>query len=351
MIREGWLRGRRTRTFTLQWHLTNRCGSQCRHCYDRWDRGELGLPQALAVLEDFRAFCRRRRVVPQISLSGGDPMAYAPFWELYETIARAGIRLSILGNPITAPSVQRLLAIGPPVYYQVSLEGLREHNDAIRGAGHFERTMAFLADARRLGLTTHVMLTLTAANAEEVLELGETLRGRTARFTFNRLAQVGGGADLALPDKPRFVRFLRQYLAARRTNPVLGIKENLLGILWRRRRRFPGCTGFGCGAAFNFVALLPDGEVHACRKYPSLLGDIRTASLAAIYDGPAARRYRAGPAACRACRLFDHCRGCGAVVYGQGLDPLADRDPFCFLESAALMQGQGRQEDCLPCKG
>ena len=31
---------------------------------------------------------------------------------------------------------------------------------------------------------------------------------------------------------------------------------------------FGGCTGFGCGAAFNFMAVLPDGEVHACRKVP-----------------------------------------------------------------------------------
>jgi selenobiotic family peptide radical SAM maturase len=333
MIREGWLRGRKTRHFTLQWHVTNACPFHCRHCYDRSKRQELDLPQALAVLEDFRSFCRRRRVVPQISLSGGDPLAYAHFWELYRAIAEAEIGVSLLGNPISASTIGRLLDLCPPAYYQVSLEGMREHNDAVRGAGHFDRVMEFLAAARRLGLTTHVMLTLTRANVDQVLCLGEALRGLTARFTFNRLSQVGNAAELELPDKDAFVRFLRQYLAARRTNPILGVKENLLAILRPRRRRpLPGCTGFGCGTAFNFVALLPDGQVHACRKYPSPLGDMRTTGLEAIYDSPTARAYRTGPPACRGCRLRRHCRGCAAVAYGQGLDPLRDRDPYCFVD-------------------
>jgi selenobiotic family peptide radical SAM maturase len=346
MIRDGWFRGRKTGGFTLQWHLTNVCPYECRHCYDRGERCEMDLPQSLDVVRELGEFCRRRRVAPHISLSGGDPLCYGHFWELYAAIAAAGIRVSILGNPISAETIGRLLEIGPPICYQVSLEGLREQNDVVRGSGHFDRVMAFLADARRLRLTTHVMLTLTRANVDEVLPLGEMLRGLTERFTFNRLSQVGNAADLELPERRAFVRFLRQYLAARRTNPVLGLKENLFALLRRRGRRpFGGCTGFGCGAAFNFVALLPDGEVHACRKYPSLLGNVGNASLEAIYESPLARRYRAGPAGCRGCRHVRHCRGCPAVVFGQGLDPLRDRDPYCFLHEKNTRKDEPQDVD------
>jgi selenobiotic family peptide radical SAM maturase len=215
----------------------------------------------------------------------------------------------------------------------VSLEGLREHDDAIRGAGHFDATIDFLHEARRSGLLTHVMLTLTRANLDQVLPLGELLRGLTARFTFNRLAQVGEGADLELPSRREYVAFLKSYLAACVENPVLGAKENLLSALrvHAGRRPFRGCTGHGCGAAFNFVALLPDGEVHACRKFPSPLGNIRERSLAEIFDSPVAKRYRNGPAGCRHCRIRRRCGGCLAVSYGQGLDPLVVRDPHCFI--------------------
>jgi selenobiotic family peptide radical SAM maturase len=334
MLRDRWFLGRAARDFTLQWHLTNACPFHCRHCYDRSDRRELPLEEARRVVADLRAFCRARRVSPQISLSGGDPLLCSYFWTLYEEIAAAEIPVSILGNPIGPENIEQLLRIRRPTYYQVSLEGLRAHNDAIRGTGHFDLVMAFLAAAWRRGLPTHVMLTLTRANLDQVAPLATELRGLTARFTFNRLAQVGEAENMALPDRSEYVAFLKSYLHARRVNPVLGVKDNLLSILPFRAggRPFRGCTGFGCGAAFNFVALLPDGEVHACRKFPSLLGNIRQSGLAAIYDSEAARRYRAGSEACRRCRLRRCCGGCLAVSYGQGLAPLEARDPHCFID-------------------
>ena len=333
VMRERWFRGRTTRVFTLQWHLTNACGYHCRHCYDRTTRQQLSLPEALTAFAAFRAFCRTRRVRPQISLTGGDPLLFRGFWELYRAIADARVPVSILGNPTDGETLDALLQIRAPEYYQVSLEGLSAHNDLIRGAGHFDKTLTFLRAARQRGLTTHVMFTLTRDNLDQFLALAEELRGLTSRFTFNRLAQVGRGADLAQPARDDYSAFLLRCLAARRRNPVLGFKDNLFNIVRHRQRRplFPGCTGQGCGAAFNFVALLPDGEVHACRKFPSLLGNLRTARLADLYDGPAARRYREGAAACRKCRLKPSCGGCLAVTYGCGLDPLCDRDPFCFV--------------------
>jgi selenobiotic family peptide radical SAM maturase len=334
VIRDGGLFGRAARQFTLQWHLTNRCGGSCRHCYDRSARGELALGEALRVLADFAAFCRRRRVRGHVTLAGGDPLHYPHFWPLYEAVAQARLPVSILGNPVDAACIDRLMGVAAPAVYQVSLEGLRAHDDVMRGEGHFARTLQFLRDARAAGLTTHVMLTLTRENMGQVLALGRRLRGLTSRFTFNRLAQVGQGADLALPEPARYRRFLARYLLARRANPVLGAKENLFSAVRREwgLKPLPGCTGFGCGAAFNFVALLPDGEVHACRKFPSLIGDIRRDSLAEILASPEARRYRARPQGCRGCPLARHCGGCMAVAFGRGLDPLAARDPFCWRE-------------------
>ena len=333
MIRDRRFFGRKTKTFTLQWHLTNACPFHCRHCYDRSTRGELNALQIEKTFSDFLSFCRKRRVEPRISLSGGDPLLHPDFWELYRRIDEADVPVSILGNPIDEETIQKLFSIRPPTYYQVSLEGEREHNDAIRGEGHFDRVMRFLYNARALRLPTHVMLTLTRANIEQVLPLAESLRGLTVRFTFNRLAAVGEGADLEAPDKTEYAAFLVRYLEARRFNPVLGVKDNLFNIVRAnyRRRLFPGCTGFGCGAGFNFVALLPDGEVHACRKFPSRLGSILETDLGGIFDSEEARRYRRGVEACGACRLRRSCGGCPAVSFGRGLNPLADRDPDCFL--------------------
>ena len=183
--------------------------------------------------------------------------------------------------------------------------------------------MKFLEAAKDLRLRTHVMLTLHRGNLDQVIPLGEYLRGLTHRLSFNRLSQVGEATAMSVPDRAAYAAFADLYLTARNTNPILGLKDGLLNIrlLERGRRLFGACTGFGCGAAFNFVALLPNGEVHACRKFPSLLGNVTEKSFEAINFSRAAKKYRRGSVACRSCRLRRVRRVCGAcmaVVHGQG---------------------------------
>ena len=138
-----------------------------------------------------------------------------------------------------------------------------------------------------------------------------------------------------------FAAFLEQYHDAARDNPILGLKDNLFNIIRHRRGEglFDGCSGHGCGAAFNFVAILSDGTVHACRKFPSPLGNVFENSLAEIYDSAAARQYRAGCRACRSCDIRPVCGGCLAIAHSRGLNIFEDRDPFCFLSTAENKAG------------
>jgi len=325
--------GRTAKFFTLQWHLTHACDMHCKHCYDRSKLSALDLGQAMAVLDQLEAFCQSRDVTGHACLSGGNPFFYPHFFELYESAARRGLRLSILGNPVAPEQLDRLIAIEKPRYFQVSLEGLEPHNDAIRGAGAYRRALDFLPLLRERGIQSAIMLTLTKDNMDQVLPLAEILRERVDRFTFNRLAAVGEGASLLVPDREPYGRFMVDYMAAARDNPILSFKDNLFNIFRKELglKLTGGCTGQGCGAAFNFVAVLPNGEVHACRKFPSPIGNVLEDDLASIYDTELAARYRRGCEACDGCSIRRKCGGCLAFVTGQGMDPFTVRDPHCFM--------------------
>jgi radical SAM protein with 4Fe4S-binding SPASM domain len=123
----------------------------------------------------------------------------------------------------------------------------------------------------------------------------------------------------------------------------MGIKDNLINIIRREQgvEPFGGCTGYGCGAAFNFVTLLADGEVHACRKFPSPIGNINQQSLAEIYDSGQATRYRSGTAACRSCAIRPVCGGCLASTHSHRLNIFEDKDPFCFIQDHADEKSAG----------
>ncbi|WP_419661922.1 radical SAM domain protein [Desulfosarcina variabilis str. Montpellier] len=322
-----------TDVFTLQWHITQHCDLHCKHCYDRSDRAAMSEAEAMKVLADLFDFCRHMHVRGQVTFTGGNPMLYPHIECIYRAATQYGFGIAILGNPGPIDDIRRLKKIAQPLYFQVSLEGLASHNDVIRGKGHFDRTIRFLEQLRGLGIFTMVMLTLTQDNLDQILPLAADLKNRVDAFNFNRLSAVGEGATLAMVDREKFATFLQEYLSAAEGNPIMGLKDNLFNIIRHESGHPPigGCTGHGCGAAFNFLALLPDGEIHACRKFPSPLGNILDTSLIDIYHRRAAERYRAGSLACGQCRLNPVCRGCMAVSHSLGLDIFNDKDPFCFF--------------------
>ncbi|MDD2310488.1 MAG: thio(seleno)oxazole modification radical SAM maturase SbtM [Desulfuromonadaceae bacterium] len=318
--------------FSLQWHLTQECDLHCRHCYDRSNRRAFPFERAFTLLDELRAFCRRRYIRGQVSLSGGNPLLYPHFLDLYRAAAERDFMLAILGNASDRATIERIVEIQMPVYYQVSLEGLEQHNDEIRGAGNYRRTVDFLRTLTEMGVPNMVMLTLTRHNRGQVIPLAEELEGITGGLTFNRLALFGEGAGLELPTPDEYREFLEAYVAALDSHPVLTLKDSLLNTIFERDNSglFGGCAGYGCGAAFNFVSILSDGEVHACRKFPSPIGNILINSLEELYASTSACRYRAGSSACSGCSLNAVCRGCPAVTASLGLDPFTAKDPYCF---------------------
>ena len=319
--------------FTLQWHITQACDLHCKHCYDRSNRSALKFDQGIRILDDLRTFCKDRHVRGQVSFSGGNPLLYPHFPELYRAASERGFAVAILGNPASRGQMEELLEIQRPVFFQVSLEGLREHNDMIRGPGHFDRTIEFLALLRDLEIASKVMLTLTKDNMDQALPLGELLRDVADYFTFNRLSTVGEGAKLQPPLRDDFAAFLEAYMKASENNQIMGWKDNFINIVCHEKglEPFGGCTGYGCGAAFNFMAVLSDGQAHACRKFPSPIGNVFKQSISDIYDSETAHRYRSGPEACHPCPIHLVCRGCLAVAYNHGLDIFKERDPYCFM--------------------
>ncbi|MEN8198670.1 MAG: thio(seleno)oxazole modification radical SAM maturase SbtM [Thermodesulfobacteriota bacterium] len=330
---KGWQRHLQSDHFTLQWHVTQACDLHCKHCYDRSAISPLTLEQGIAILDQFREFILDRQVHGQVTFTGGNPLLYTHFEELYREAAKRNFSIAILGNPAPRSVIESLQAIQPLSFYQVSLEGLAAHNDSIRGEGHFQRIMEFLEILEELSIYSMVMLTLTRENMGQVLELAERLRGRVDLFTFNRLSQTGEGAALATAEREKYRQFLEDYLQAAKSNPIMALKDNLINIIKVERGEsvFGGCTGFGCGAAFNFCSLLPNGDLHACRKFQSPIGNVLESSLLELMNSEAAEKYRLGPQECRGCRIRPVCGGCQAVIQSSGLDIRLDKDPYCFL--------------------
>ncbi|MDD2500006.1 MAG: thio(seleno)oxazole modification radical SAM maturase SbtM [Geobacter sp.] len=288
--------------------------------------------RAISLIQELRHFCWSRFVRPQLAFCGDNLLSHPDFFELYQLATDHGLMTAIQSNAADRETIKRLMRIQRPDYYQVNLEGEEAYNDQIRGAGDFRRTVDFLELLTELGVPNMVQLTLTRDNLDQVIPLAKTLEGITGGLAFNRLALSENGSRFILPTRDTYRDFLQQYLSAAQTHPVLVVQDNLLNILCEEQGKplSGGCTGHGCGAAFNFVAILPDGAVHACRKLTSPIGNILTQSLEEVYSSATAERYREGSTACSGCKLKPVCGGCLAVTASFGHDPLTSKDPYCF---------------------
>ena len=339
-------------SFELLLQVTNVCNLHCRHCYDRSRSVDMTVAQAAHVLDELERFCERHWAQPHISITGGNPFLHRGFPEIYQDVARRGLEIPIVGNPVARDQLEAICRIKPPNVYQVSLEGRRTHTDWVRGAGSYDRAMAFLRVLQETNVDSCVMLTATTKNLGEILPLAVLLEGRTNGFSFSRLSRSGEGAALDQPDPVAYRAFLGRYIEHAARSPVSTLKENLINLMLAESGQEPcdGCTGVGCGAAFNFLAVLPDGGVYACRKFPSLIGNIYEQSLEEIYCSPKAAQYRRGMRACDGCPIRHACGGCMAAAQRPPEGVSAAYDRFCW-RMPERWQSNNTAEPCNPGSG
>jgi MoaA/NifB/PqqE/SkfB family radical SAM enzyme len=120
----------------LELQITDRCNLRCHHCYI----GD-GLSQDLSVknieeiLEEFEEMQGLR-----LLLSGGEPLLHPNFWEINERLKDYAFRSVLLSNGILITrDVARRLRVRE---VQISLDGMKEGHESIRGTGTFTKTLA-----------------------------------------------------------------------------------------------------------------------------------------------------------------------------------------------------------------
>ena len=333
----------------VQWHLTERCNLRCAHCYqEATARAELGPDELPGVLEQCAALIASLgdgRTPPRarghVTLTGGEPLVHAGFWDLAERIAaaRPALTFAVLtnGTLVDRDAARRLRSLGAG-FVQVSIDGAETTHDRIRGAGSHARAVAGLRHLVREGVRTMISFTASRTNWSEfprVAGLGRRLG--VNRVWADRMVPCGGAATLRdevlTPEETRrFIGVMRdaqRRYASRRTEIAL-----------HRALQFTlgGGTPYRCSAGDSLITIMPDGDVHPCRRMPRRVGNVRSMPLAEIYRSSpllvALRDRRRAIRGCEACFYADVCGGglrcLAAAVHG---DPFR-ADPGCWLSGA-----------------
>lgn len=235
-----------------------------------------------------------------VSFTGGEPLLREDLESLVRAARGHGLRVGLNTNGC-------LLARRPgwlPLLHRVtlSLDGVREVNDALRGAGAFDEVLEALAVLRGAGVPARITAVLSSASLRDLDAFLEQVAILDVPVLFQPayedLLRAPGRPDPERPDRTSLARAIDRLLAAKaRGVPVANSTAAL-----RLMRGDPGVRMPPCRGGRLFVRITHRGMLEVC----GIRGDPAPAGIDAK-DGIVAgmRRIVSAP---------DRCGHCGSAA-------------------------------------
>ena len=334
--------------------MTQACPLACRHC--RAEAVATPHPQELNY-EEGVAFLRQipefGSPLPQLILTGGDPLARADLYELIDEARSLGISVSITpaASPALTFDVLALLHQHGVAGLGLSLDGSSAaRHDSIRGvAGTFDRTIQAMRWAQELGLPLQVNTLVSEETAGDIPAIYELLKPLgVARWSLFFLISVGRGKVLQPLTPEQGERLMGWIYETSKVAPVIVAtteapsyrrvalnKMREEGLTGDQIKKSTGYRGFGIRDGNGIVFVSHTGDICPAGFLPLTVGNVRRDHIANVYRNAPVFRALHDPAQfhgrCGHCEYHALCGGSRARAYEATGDPLG-QDPFCVYE-------------------
>jgi radical SAM protein len=338
----------------IYWEMTQACALACRHC--RAEAMPAPHPDELSF-EEGMAFLRQIPMfgdpLPQLILTGGDPLRRSDLYPLIDEARRLGIGVSITPaatSALTREVLERLQGHGVEGL-GLSLDGSNasRHDDIRQVPGTFDRTLQAMAWAKEIGMPLQVNTLVAKETAPDMPAIHELLKTyRIARWSLFFLISVGRGKVLEALSPDEAEELMRWIYETSRHAPFImatteapsyrrvaveRMRED--GLSGEQIKRSGVGRGFGIRDGNGILFVSCTGEICPAGFLPLAAGNVRTHSVVDVYrDSPLFEQLH-DPSTfdghCGVCEFRALCGGSRARAYGATGDPLAS-DPLCTYE-------------------
>jgi radical SAM protein with 4Fe4S-binding SPASM domain len=156
----------------LELQITDRCNLQCHHCYiGEGSHQDLSKKQIQRVLEEFEEIQGLRLLI-----SGGEPLLHPLFWEINVILKNYAFRSILLSNAtLITKEVAKKLSVHE---VQVSLDGMKEGHESLRGRGTFKKVMAAIDQLQQANIRVSVATMIHRRNLSEFDQLASLLQSK-----------------------------------------------------------------------------------------------------------------------------------------------------------------------------
>jgi len=340
----------------VYWEMTRACALACRHC-----RAE-AMPHPHPLQLSFEESLRFLRQIPdfgdplpQLILTGGDPLVRPDLLDLVDAARALSIPVSI--TPSATPTLTRAMLTALKAHgveaLGLSLDGSDAlRHDAIRGIeGTYTRTMEAMEWAAELAMPLQINTLVAAETADDLPAIYALLMTKqVARWSLFFLISVGRGRVLQ-PLKPAQAEQLMSWIyhtaqhapfavatteAPSYRRVALG-EMRAAGLNGEQIQRTPIGRGFGIRDGNGIVFVSNTGDICPAGFLPLAAGNVRDDHLVRVYRESPLFAALHDPAQfggrCGRCEYRSICGGSRARAYAASGDPLAE-DPLCLYQPA-----------------
>ena len=361
--------------FSLQIHITDFCNLRCVHCYDA-NRSEVHMSYELfeKIIDEFMIFLRSHKYIGQILITGGEPILHPELFKMldylyayYERGYLFKVVFETNGTLVNDVFMKRAQAYSSMLHeVQISVDGCQSVHDQIRGKGAFIATVNALKKFVEAGFKTALSFVVSKMNKEDavsVLKLAEELA--VGRVTISRMIPIGSNElcstsqCLSKQEFHDLWKQLNDYAHKMVERIIQGEAKTFLCRqrcdLWHladidtavKQWLVPGSpryllAGIQCQAGSSILAVLPDGTVYPCRRFPKKIGDFHSDTMKSLlFENDVQKNMRMRKfnmtGKCKNCDFYTDkalkplCSGgapCLAVAYGKTIN---DPDPLCWI--------------------
>ena len=303
--------------------LSSACNLTCKRCMNITDHDN---PKHTADYDDIdyslfkEVIDQFGRTNPSVILSGGEPMLHCRFRDIITLLEKRSIATHICTNGTVLEKHIPLLATMKHISLIVSVDGIKDVNDTVRGYGMYDKVVSGIRQLRKENRSIYIGIqhTIQPENVasmyrfcKEMVALKvdwillnpcwhisrEQADGYSA-FMKKEFSITAHGHEGYIMDYPvNFDQFTQQYTRIRSSQWPIQISCYYNNPVDDMRNMLTDATYF-CGNRFCYkqwirMDIMPDGTVVSCQQFPDvILGDLHRSTGEDIWNGKPFREFR-----------------------------------------------------------
>lgn len=318
------------------WEFTLKCNLRCSHC-----GSQAGIPRANELnTEECFKLCEELADLgcEDVSLMGGEPFLRKDWFQVAQCICDLGMNLSFVSNGVILDKYIDKIARLEPKVVGISLDGMKQTHELIRGIGTFDKTIRAIDLLRERGIQTTVITTVSKLNFKDLPKMKDLLFRRGVNWQIQVAMPFGNFKKEQMLSRIEFYStalFIARERIKNKFEDIPVIGAHCYGYY---SEILPGCKWDGCPAGISSIGITSDGGIVGCLAMGNdrfIEGNLRDESLREIWENPNNFSYnrkfdksQLGPN-CRNCKHGAECRGgCNAMSYS--ITNRLHNDPYCF---------------------